>query len=388
MVFDGVLNDWLTQSVVLEDAQFGFRPGLSTESAILVLKHTVRYYTDRNTPVYAAFLDLSRAFDLVNYGKLWDKLRREGLPEGVNIFKYWYHHQTNQVRWSGTFSEAYRLGCGVRQGGLSSPTLFNIYVKELVRELNNTGVGCSIDGQIVNNISYADDMVLLSPSISALRKLLKVCEVYAEEHGLKYNAKKSELLVFRAKRMNASCVPPVTLGGVALHQVTQFVYLGHVVNEELTDDLDVERERRGLTIRCNMLARRFARCSKPVKTTLFRAYCQTFYTCSLWTSNTQRVVSALRIQYNNAFRLLMGLPRYCSASAMFAESNIDGFHAIIRKRVASLMRRVRDSSNSYLRLIASLVYEAFCVQDLSELLECRELRWPWYTRAPEDMSGN
>ncbi|PZC70999.1 hypothetical protein B5X24_HaOG214452 [Helicoverpa armigera] len=41
---------------------------------------------------------------------------------------------------------------------------------------------------------------------------------------------------------------------------------------------------------------------------------------------------------------------------MFAESNIDGFHAIIRKRVASLMRRVRDSSNSYLRLIAFRTY--------------------------------
>lgn len=128
------------------------------------------------------------------------------------------------------------------------------------------------------------------------------------------------------------------------------------MNEDLTDEADMERERRGLTIRSNMLARRFSRCSEQVKKTLYRAYCQSFYTSSLWTSYTQRTVSALRVQYNNAFRWLMGLPRYCSASAMFAEARVDGFHAIIRKRAASLMRRVRGGSNSYLRVIADYIH--------------------------------
>ncbi|CAG9129227.1 unnamed protein product [Plutella xylostella] len=36
----------------------------------------------------------------------------------------------------------------------------------------------------------------------------------------------------------------------------------------------IERERRALAVRCNMLARRFARCSAEAKRTLFRAYCQ------------------------------------------------------------------------------------------------------------------
>ena len=47
-------------------------------------------------------------------------------------------------------------------------------------------VGCRINGVSVNNISYADDMVLLGPTAGAIRELLKVCETYAASHGLIY----------------------------------------------------------------------------------------------------------------------------------------------------------------------------------------------------------
>jgi hypothetical protein len=71
-----------------------------------------------------------------------------------------------------------------------------------------------------------------------------------------------------------------------------------------------------------MLACRFARCNKQVKLTFFKDYCQTFYTCSLWVSFTQRSFAAIRVQYSNILRLLMKLPKHCSASGMFAEAKI------------------------------------------------------------------
>ncbi|XP_060804982.1 uncharacterized protein LOC106137462 [Amyelois transitella] len=315
-VLDSLLDKQLEKNIKLHDAQFGFRPKLSTESAILCLKQTVHYYTARNTPVYACYLDFSKAFDLVNYEVLWGKL--DGLPSEVTcLLKYWYSNQQNTVRWAGTFSDEYRLQCGVRQGGLSSPRLFNLYINSLIGELTSTGLGCSIDGTCINNISYADDMVLLSPSVGALRRMLSICEQYALTHGLRYNAKKSEFMVFKAGSKQYKA-PAVTLCGTPLHQVSSFKYLGHWITETMSDDVDIERERRALSVRCNMLA------------------------------HARRAYGALRVQYNNGFRAMLGLPRWCSASAMFAEAHTQDFFAVIRARCASLLNRLRRSTNTIL----------------------------------------
>lgn len=353
-VFDGLLDAQINKYVALHDNQFGFRPNLSTESAILCLKHTINYYTKRKTPVFACFLDLSKAFDLVSYDVLWGKLKAINLPgELTSLFQFWYGHQQNCVRWAGAMSEQYRLQCGVRQGGLTSPTLFNIYMNDLIVALSSRHVGCHVDGVCVNNLSYADDMVLLSASVCGLRKLLKVCEEYASEHGLCYNVKKSKFMVFGAGLQFTRAVPPICLNEVPLDRVDNFKYLGHVLTTDLRDHEDMERERRSLSIRANMLARRFARCSKNVKISLFKAYCTSLYTCSLWAHYTQKSYSDLRVLYNNAFRIVVGLPRFCSASGMFAEARTDCFHTTMRKRSASLVRRVRASSNAILAMIAS-----------------------------------
>ncbi|CAH2104113.1 unnamed protein product [Euphydryas editha] len=353
-VLDSLLDERLGSLLQLHDAQFGFRNHLGTETAILSLKHTVQYYTKRRTPVYACFLDLSRAFDLVSYDVLWEKLRERKVPaELLRILQYWYCNQVNSVRWADKFSVPYGLECGVRQGGITSPKLFNLYINDLIVELSSKKVGCRIDDISINNISYADDMVLLSPSIRALRELLATCEGYARKHGLIYNVKKSEVMVFRAQGgKRPESVPVIKLNGSELKRVYQFKYLGHYVTDDLDDLVDIERERRALAVRCNVLSRRFARCSAEVKVMLFKAYCQVFYTCGLWVNYTQRAVSALRVQYNNGFRVLMGLPRFCSASSMFATANVNDFYAIIRQKSASLLLRVRASSNSILKTVA------------------------------------
>lgn len=352
-VFDGLLNTQLDNVIQLHDNQFGFRARLSTESAILSLKQTIRYYTDRKTSVYACFLDLSKAFDLVSYDILWKKLEEVNLPpELLNVLRYWYKNQINYVKWAGTISDQYRLECGVRQGGLTSPILFNLYINALIEELSGMHVGCHIDNICVNNISYADDMVLLSASVCGLRKLLATCEAYTQRHGLVYNVTKSEYIIFESKSGRTLDVPPINLNSEPLKRVYTFKYLGHLVASDLKDDVDIERERRALSVRVNMITRRFARCSREVKITLFRAYCTSLYTSSLWACYTKRTYSALRVQFNNAFRILLGLPRYCSASSMFAEAHVDCFYATIRKRCASLLHRVRSSPNRLMNMIA------------------------------------
>ena len=65
---------------------------------------------------------------------------------------------------------------GIKQGGILSPKLFNIYMDVLSQQLNKVMVGCCINGKVINHLYYADDLVLLSPSTHGMQKLLNECE--------------------------------------------------------------------------------------------------------------------------------------------------------------------------------------------------------------------
>lgn len=78
------------------------------------------------------------------------------------------------------------------------------------------------------------------------------------------------------------------------------------------------------------------------------------YSCSLWQKYSSHPSNALRVQYNNAFRILIDLPHHCSATGIFMEGRVDGFHAVIRKRCASLLGRLRTSPNNILNVLVSL----------------------------------
>ncbi|CAG9116268.1 unnamed protein product [Plutella xylostella] len=73
--------------------------------------------------------------------------------------------------------------------------------------------------------------------------------------------------------------------------------------------------------------------------------------------------------------MLLGLPRYCGASGMFAEAHTDGFHAIMRKRVASLMRRVRQHQQPPDHYSRESRQSAATILDV-----CTRTYYPGYTR--------
>ena len=65
----------------------------------------------------------------------------------------------------------------------------------------------------------------------------------------------------------------VYLGTVLLSCVDKFCYLGHIINVELSNDKDIDRGKRNLALRCNVMILRFTGCTKEVKCHLIRAYC-------------------------------------------------------------------------------------------------------------------
>ena len=54
-----------------------------------------------------------------------------------------------------------------------------MYLDELLVSLSKANVGCFLGNSYVGALAYADDLVLIAPTASAMRRMLSICDAYA-----------------------------------------------------------------------------------------------------------------------------------------------------------------------------------------------------------------
>ena len=75
---------------------------------------------------------------------------------------------------------------------------------DLSKKLNNVNPGRFMGTQLINNLMYADDLVILAPSHVGLSMSLSVCSDYGLEHDIKFNSAKSNNMIFAVKSLRIS----------------------------------------------------------------------------------------------------------------------------------------------------------------------------------------
>jgi len=135
MLLESVLLTWCEDQLVVDDLQFGFRKHIGCADAIftLMVYYVVDHLKSRGSTVYAAALDISKAFDTVNHSQLMLKLAQVCIPNWVtNLISNWYTKLHVAVRWNGFMSVYFKVNNGVRQGSILSPGLLTVGCVEVV----------------------------------------------------------------------------------------------------------------------------------------------------------------------------------------------------------------------------------------------------------------
>ena len=211
------------------------------------------------------------------------------------------------IRWGNTVSSSFHVTNEVKQGGIISPILFNVYMDDLSTFLNNSGIGGHIGEKTINHLCYADDICLIALSSSAMQQLLNICHTYSTEHSLLYNGNKSFSMCFTLSTIKFTR-PWFFFAGMKIPIVTHCKYLGVIMSEHNSDN-DLKRQMRKFYANANMLIRNFSKCSVNVKCYLFKTYCSTMDCSALWFNSTKTALTKLKIAYNNSLRRLLGLPK-------------------------------------------------------------------------------
>ncbi len=164
-----------------------------------MVQETVSYYVHNGTNVYGLLLNASKAFDSVNYCKLFRLLLDIGFcPMYSRLLLNIYTNKKLGFRWQDRFSETFTATNDVKQGRVISPILFCVYMDGLLTELTNSEYGCYMGGVFAVAFDYADDIKLLTPSVYALHQMAHICEKYAKIYDITFNAKKSQVIIYKA----------------------------------------------------------------------------------------------------------------------------------------------------------------------------------------------
>lgn len=207
------------------DRQFGFKEKVGCNNAIHSLRKVINYFNKRKSTINLGVIDLKKAFDKCNiYGILCTLQNKNVNVNVINTLENWFGKNYTYVKWSGTRSEKIPLISGVKQGSTISPLLFSIFVDVLLDKLAASGYGCYINYNCFNSFIYADDIILISISVTDLQLLLNVCNNVFKELDLPINALKSHCMRV-GPRFNFEC-EPLILQGNSIKWVDNIKYLG------------------------------------------------------------------------------------------------------------------------------------------------------------------
>ena len=121
----------------------------------------------------ACSLDAEGAFDSIPHHVLFRKAMGAVPDHCWRILVYWYGCLSVQVKWGNSLSVSINVNKGTRQGGLSSPLLFNVFYRDLVNILSETSGGICINGLSYNVFCYAYDLLVASLTASGLQCIIK-----------------------------------------------------------------------------------------------------------------------------------------------------------------------------------------------------------------------
>ncbi|RYX77941.1 reverse transcriptase family protein, partial [bacterium] len=178
-LYAAILNrrivSWAEEAGLRAPCQAGFRPRMSTEHQLFALRHFIDRARFQKQPLFAAFVDLRKAYDSVQHPLLWASLQRKGVHgKMLAAIQSLYSGGAMSMKICGRAGATGTAQVGVRQGCPLSPTLFGLFFDDLYSQLQSdcpsAGVECR--GTRIPSLFYADDVALLWASAQGLQQML------------------------------------------------------------------------------------------------------------------------------------------------------------------------------------------------------------------------
>ena len=210
------LMNFINRNKILSKKQTGFIPKLGCEVNLARLRQRVHDVLEEDDQSYLLFIDLKNAYDSVNHKKLFEKMRKLNAPEKlINTISKIYSFAKMKIN---IFQKPMNVNRGVLQGSILSPMLFNIYINDLIKE---------IDENAFEVLAYADDIAVICKNKNELLNVMNIIDKWAINNDVLINKKKSGILVLKRQKNNIDNINDYPIKA-------NYKYLGIEINNEIS----------------------------------------------------------------------------------------------------------------------------------------------------------
>ena len=199
----------------MKNSQFGFRQGRGTVDAIFIVRQIIEKAREHQVPLHFNFIDFKSAFDTVWRKALWRMMIAIGVDTKiVNIIEALYKDAECAIVIDG-------------QGCILSPTLFNIFLEFVMKQLTSLDQDLQMENTLSVDIRYADDTTLISTVFNKLKISSGELEEACRKWGMKINGGKCKII--------STSTDSIKIDGKNVDHVEEFVFLGSVVPDTSAD---------------------------------------------------------------------------------------------------------------------------------------------------------
>jgi len=268
-----------------------------------------------------------------------------------------YMSQRICTEWNSQTSHAFTATNGTRQGAVASPILFCIYLDILLHRLKDNGVGCHKGHKYAASFAYADDIILLSPTLAGLQQMLKTCEEYGDEYKLSFNEKKTVCIRFSKKKNPDYSTDVIKLRNKLLKWMSKVTHLGNILTYDLKDDNDIKVKKGAFHGHVNKLLVQFPDVSLDTKRRLFKSYCTSYYGNQTWDMSNKQIQS-IATAWNIGVRRLLRLPYTTHRAFLPDVIKCDSFMCILYKRIAKFIYNGLTNRNG----LVTYLFNSACLE--------------------------
>ncbi|KAF7241901.1 putative RNA-directed DNA polymerase from transposon BS [Varanus komodoensis] len=318
-VVAGQLQALLDETDYLDPFQSGFRPGYSTESALVALYDDLCREKDRGSTSLLVLLDFSAAFDTIDHDILLDRLAGLGVGgTALQWFRSYLNSRFQKVVLGDHVSTSWQLCHGVPQGSILSPLLFNIYMKPLGEVIRRCGL---------RNHQYADDTQLYlsfstnpGEAVAVLNWCLAEVREWMRANKLKLNPDKTEVLLVGGSGFGEGGFDLV-LNGATLPLRDKVRSLGVLLDPELSLEAQVTVVARNAFLQLRLINQLRPYLEYDCLATVTHALVTSRldFCNALYVGLPLKTVRTLQLVQNRAARLLTGTGRYAHMTPVFRQ---------------------------------------------------------------------